>query len=192
MENIDVTNVPAAVATAATNLEEKSLCPCVRCKYQVARKRRICNEHVKKWGVFPIEAMQPLLSGVNVSNDEVLDLQPQWLQRARGNVAEDNPSGEEPGGADEFFETDMDEMIDAFHITDHTEEDEAVPIHEGGCHMQERSNEPATKEEVELRRLARLPLYAGTRISVLRTCLSILNLQSIFGWSDTSVSKLFL
>lgn len=177
------------------NLEEKSLCPCARCKYQVARKRRICNEHVKKWGVFPIERLQPLLSGaraIHTSDDEAIDLQPEWGQRARGStVEEDNPTIEE----NQINETDMDEMIDAFYITDHLRAEEpdcpTEPFHEIPSHLQERRAEHTSKEEVELKRLARLPLYVGARISVLRTCLSILNLQSIFGWSDTSVSKLF-
>ena len=86
----------------------------------------------------------------------------------------------------------MDEMIDAFYITDHIREDDldraTEPMHELSSHLQDRRSEHTSKEE--LKRLARLPLYVGARISVLRTCLSILNLQSIFGWSDTSVSKL--
>lgn len=89
----------------------------------------------------------------------------------------------------------MDEMMDAFYITDYIQEDDLdhaiEPMHELSSHLQEHRSEHTSKEEVELKRLAHLPLYVGARISVLRTCLSILNLQSIFGWSDTSVSKLF-
>ena len=89
----------------------------------------------------------------------------------------------------------MDEMIDAFYITDHIREDDldraTEPMHELSSHLQERHTQHTSKEEVELKRLAHLPIYVGARISVLHTCLSILNLQSIFGWSDTCVSKLF-
>ena len=42
-----------------------------------------------------------------------------------------------------------------------------------------------------MRNLARFPLYEGAKISVLRASLAMLNLQSIFGWSDTSVLALF-
>ena len=41
-----------------------------------------------------------------------------------------------------------------------------------------------------MRKLARLPLYNGAKIFVLRASLAMLNLQSIFGWSDTSVLAL--
>lgn len=175
MENTDI-----ASESTLMNLEEKSLCPCARCKYQVARKQRICNEHVKKWGVFPIERLQPLLSGtrpIHASNDEAIDLQPEWGKRARGStVAGDIPTIEE----NQMSETDMDEMIDAFYITDHLQEEEPYcptePCHEIPSHLQERRVEHTSKEEVELKRLARLPLYVGARISVLRTCLSILSL----------------
>ena len=104
---------------------------------------------------------------------------------------ENNPALED----NQIYETDMDEMIDAFYILDHIREDDldhaTEPMHELPSHLQERRSENTSKEEAELKRLARLPLYVGARISVLRTCLSILNLQSIFKWSDTGVSKLF-
>ena len=34
------------------------------------------------------------------------------------------------------------------------------------------------------------PLFTGLKTSVLRACLPILNLQSIYGWSDASVNAL--
>ena len=54
------------------------------------------------------------------------------------------------------------------------------------------SQEEFGQEEDEMRKLARLPLYNGAKISVLRASLAMLNLQSIFGWSDASVSELFM
>ena len=190
--NLERENI--ATASTAMNLEEKSLCPCARCKYQIARKRRICNEHCKKWGLFPVERLEPLLTGApsNTSLLETTDLQPDWGQRARMSIAEENNPVLDDN---QIYETDMDEMLDAFYIIDHIREDDldraTKPMHELPSHLQERRSEHTSKEEAELKRLARLPLYVGARISVLRTCLSILNLQSIFGWSDTSVSKLF-
>ena len=80
------------------------------------------------------------------------------------------------------YETDMDEMIDAFYITDHIREDDldraTKPMHELSSHLQERHTEHTSKKEAKIKRLSRLPLYVGARISVLRTCPSILNLQS--------------
>ena len=74
------------------NLEEKSLCPCARCKYQIAHKRQICNEHCRKWGLFPVERLEPLLTGApsNTSLLETTDLQPEWDQRAQISVVEEN------------------------------------------------------------------------------------------------------
>ena len=42
------------------NLEERMLCPCMRCKHQIIRKRRMCNEHVRECGMFPMERLQNL------------------------------------------------------------------------------------------------------------------------------------
>ena len=60
-----------------------------------------------------------------------------------------------------------------------------------GMRDQRRPHPEQLQEEEVMRKLARLPLYPNARISVLRTCLAMLNLQTIFGWSDTSVSQLF-
>ncbi|MCO5566700.1 hypothetical protein L7F22_020378 [Adiantum nelumboides] len=46
-------------------------------------------------------------------------------------------------------------------------------------------------EGEKMRTLARMPLYNGAKISVLRTALAMLNLQSIYGWSNTNVTELF-
>ena len=113
---------PTSTSTSM-NLEEKSLCPCTRCKYQVSRKRRICNEHVKKWGVFSIEHLEPLLGGANshASNNEALDLQPEWRARARGSTMQSNLIHKHPKNK-ELLEANMDDMIDAFYITNHVQE----------------------------------------------------------------------
>lgn len=60
----------------------------------------------------------------------------------------------------------MDEMIYAFYIIDHIQEDKPncpmKPIHELPSHLQERhAVEHTSKEEAELKRLACLPLYVG-------------------------------
>ena len=83
----------------------------------------------------------------------------------------------------------MGEMLDAFYDMD---ED-----HDGGhndvdsMHTTEFSQSEPDKEEQMMQKLARLPLYNGAKISVLRASLAMLNLQSIYGWSDASVSELF-
>ena len=40
-------------------------------------------------------------------------------------------------------------------------------------------------------KLASTPLFEGSRATILCTCLAMLNLQFIYGWSDASVSALF-
>ena len=45
-------------------------------------------------------------------------------------------------------------------------------------------------EEERMRTLARLPLFNNAKILVLRVSLALLNLQSLFGWSDNSVDVL--
>ena len=80
-------------------------------------------------------------------------------------------------------------MLKAFHDMD---ED-----HDGGHNVMgsmdtiEFPRSEADKEHQNMQKLVRLPLYNGTKISVLRASLAMLNLQSIYGWSDGSVSELF-
>ena len=169
------------------DLEEKMLCPCSHCKYQVVRRRRICNDHTKKWGIFPVEQLEHLISGsARFNNDEPVDIRPERGRPTRVVTNEVIQEDEEHEELEEILEHDMDDMMHA--LIDGTEDRGLA--HEGVEEMRRRM-ENASQEEKELRRLARLPLYHGAHISVLRACLSILNLQSIFGWSDTSVSKLF-
>ena len=60
----------------------------------------------------------------------------------------------------------------------------------GGEQHGNTRDQTTEREEEVMRNLARFPLYEGAKISVLRASLAMLNLQSIFGWSDTSVSAL--
>ena len=85
---------------------------------------------------------------------------------------EDNPQ-EEP-----LADIDMVEMIEAFYEQSDGNEDDS----------EEEHNDPTISR---LRELASTPLCDGSRASVLRTCLAMLNLQSIYGWSDASVTSLF-
>lgn len=88
----------------------------------------------------------------------------------------------------------MEEMLDAFdqldadtmHLDSNVDEQEDSEQEE-----QNSREEQIEQEEEVMRKLARLLLYEGAKIYVLRALLAMLNLQSIFGWSDTSVSALF-
>ena len=53
--------------------------------------------------------------------------------------------------------------------------------------FEEENNEGAN---TPLRKAAKKPLYDGSKYSLLRTCLELLNLQTVYGWSNTSVTSL--
>ena len=42
------------------HLQDRMPCPCTNCKYQIIRKRNICDAHIRKVGVFPKEHIQNL------------------------------------------------------------------------------------------------------------------------------------
>lgn len=66
----------------------------------------------------------------------------------------------------------MDEMIQTF------------------CAPSIRQEEELSDEDNMMRKLASTPLYEGATMSKLRACLSLLDLQATYGWSDASVSSL--
>ena len=179
------------------NREERMLCPCMRCKHQIIRKRRICNEHVRECGMFPMERLQNLRFQSYGSQNEQPTLdditpvatRPQQRTRISDNVGttsrDESHSGMEEEG--------MEEMLDAFYELDPMVQQEGgVGEHQGVDVIPRYSQQEFGQEEDEMRKLARLPLYNGAKISVLRASLAMLNLQSIFGWSDVSVSELFM
>lgn len=182
-------------------------CPCMRCKYQIMRKRRICNDHVRDCGIFPMERLQNLrFQSYNQGSDNtpqaLHDIAPVRPSQRRRQSSESNQAiPESTADVPESIsleEAGMEDMLDAvygledptFQIEDGlggVNEDGLDPMEQGQNIPQRRMH---TEEEV-MRKLARLPLYPRAKISVLRACLAMLNLQSIFGWSDTSVSQLF-
>ena len=83
----------------------------------------------------------------------------------------------------------MEAMLEAFHDMD--EDNDGGQTVGGSMDTTEFSRSEADKDHQNMRKLARLPLYNGAKISVLRASLAMLNLQSIYGWSDASVSELF-
>ncbi len=171
-----------------TNLEERIYCPCNGCKHQILRKRRICLQHVCKYGTFPREALENLSSQEHGQQSHV-DIAPTMSRagRKRPRVTDETPPENSLG----LEEDPIEEMMDAFFEMDpHILEDEQ----DHGSHEEKAAavrDTPESMAEKTMRSLARLPLYKDARISVLRACLAMLNLQSIYGWSDTSVTKLF-
>lgn len=74
----------------------------------------------------------------------------------------------------------MEDMIKAF-----------IDMNDDG-HEDDDTEGPTVDPAAErLCQLASTPFFEGSRSTVLRTCLALLNLQTIYGWSDASVSSLF-
>ena len=163
------------------NLEEKMLCPCNRCKYQVPRLRRICDDHSQKWGIFPREVLERVLGSSSIDPTiNPLDIQPERDARPSVPLTSQVHEQQVEENFETFYEQSMDDMLDAIHDTDVHIDREDSP----------RRAEQVSNKQKEMRRLVHLPLYSGAKVSVLRASLSILNLQSIYGWSDRSISKL--
>ena len=116
--------------------------------------------------------MDPTINPLDIQPER--DARPSRLSTSQVYVQEDEDNFET------FYEQSMDDMLDAIHDTD---------VHVDREDSPRRAKQVSNKQK-EMRRLAHLPLYSGAKVSVLRASLYILNLQSIYRWSDTSVSKL--
>ena len=170
-------------------------CSCRRCKYQIIRKRRICEDHVRTYGEFPQEQVSNLRfesSSIPVGDQEAhqntglqSDIRPQIRRRVAYDLGEatTQPSNATP----ELDEPGMDDMLESFYDNNMFE----VPGDEHPNVMgSNRAGGSIDTEEERMRTLARLPLFNSAKISVLRASLALLNLQSLFGWSDNSVDAL--
>lgn len=182
------------------NLQERMPCPCTRCKYQIIRKHKICNEHIREVGVFPLEHLENLrFQSYSQSSEHphVEDIAPTSSRpQQRRRVSEEIPIDDSHILETEALmeEDAMGKMLDAFYQldADHTQEESTMDEHTAGGEQHGNTRDQTTEREEEvMRNLARFPLYGGAKISVFRASLAMLNLQSIFGWSDTSVSALF-
>ena len=102
--------------------------------------------------------------------------------RKRPRVTDETSLNNSLGLEEDHFEEMMDAFFEMEDEQDHgSHEEEAAAVRDT----------PESMAKKTMRSLARLPLYKDARISVLRACLAMLNLQSTYGWSDTSVTKLF-
>ena len=98
-------------------------CPCRRCKYQIIRKRKICEDHVRKSGEFPQAQVNNLRfdsSSMPVGDEEAhqnttfqSDIRPQMRRRAAYDLGEaaTQPTNATP----EFDEHAMDDMLESFY-----------------------------------------------------------------------------
>ena len=95
-----------------------------------------------------------------------------------GNHLEDEevPSGPNETNDDIMEDEHMEEMMRDLFETH-------VPSGDEGNSEKDEPHQP-------LLDAARMPLYEGSQYSILRACLEILNLQTIYGWSNASVTSL--
>ena len=96
------------------NPEEKMFCPCNQCKYQIARRRRICDEHTRKWGLFPLEILERVLGSSSTDPTiNALHIQPE--RPHHGGIHPLQPTISEVQETDieeeVFYEQTMDDML---------------------------------------------------------------------------------
>ena len=166
-------------------------CPCTKCKYQIYRKRKICQDHVRKYDTFPEEHVRNLRldSGYAEIGEAstratatVVDIRLDVRRRSGERIEEDNQGM--------FVENAMDDMLDTFY-GGNSSDNADMNVDEGADGTTIDHNSPHIEtEEDRMQKLARMQLFDGATIFVLRALLAILNLQSIFGWSDKSVDAL--
>ena len=176
----------------AGNLSSRVLCPCNRCKKMVLRTRHIAAEHVETWGEWNdniiFEQMQSFARNEPI---DISQIRPSFPPRSHmyhaGSslgrhtfMAEGGDNSTSNNEMHSIEDEDMVELIDA--LCDDVNED-----------ISEESNADIQRDDQTadaLQKLAHNPLFESSRSSILHVCLSILNLQSIYGWSDASVNAL--
>ena len=89
----------------------------------------------------------------------------------------------------EFEEHAMDDMLESFYDNNMFDVlgDEHPNVGSNRAH-----GASIDTEEERIQTLARLPLFNCAKISVLPASLALLNLQSLFGWSENSVDAALL
>ncbi|MCO5571205.1 hypothetical protein L7F22_024940 [Adiantum nelumboides] len=178
------------------------LCACIRCKFQTRRRRRIAEEHKQKYGAKDITQYTAWFEAqVQGQAHAHLDMTPdpraasvhhkEARQQAMASVPGTSAATTGPLTGTEMDTEDMDEdsgfeegiedMLNNFFCDILSVED--VIADKEAKKRQER--------EDEIKEQCSKLLYEGARVSRLRVLLGLLNLQTIYGWSDVSVTALF-
>lgn len=162
--------------------------------------RRITRQHIEEYGewqgpsrhdssdddheVFRRNALEtmPHYSVVGGRQRRAARVQQEELQST---IAEQQPAFDER--AHESYESNED-------VEDNNMEDEHMEemLHDFfGAHVpHDRGEDNNEGNESTLQDAAKTPLYEGSQYSILRACLEILNLQTMYGWSNASVTSL--
>ena len=139
------------------------LCLCNRCKYQVPRLRRICDDHSQKWGIFPREVLECVLGSSSIDPAiNPLDIQPQRDARPSVPLTSQVHEQQVKENLETFYEQSMDDMLDAIHDTDvHNDREDSA-----------RRAENVSNEQKEMRRLAHFTIIQWSQ-GVRFTCKSL-------------------
>ena len=174
-------------------LSKRIFCPCAKCKGVIVRLRRITIQHKEENGIWQGSSRHDSFDDDEHEDIEVeirrnaIKSMPHYsivrgchkigervhqesLQSHRGSAQEVAYDNENDGNHEEgvnIVDKDMNKMMDNF--------------------FEEEDNEGA---KTPLHKAAKKPLHDGSKYSLLQTCLELLNLQTMYGWSNTSVTSL--
>ena len=165
---------------------QRLLCPCNRCKRGILRQERIVEDHLEQWGRWDDTIVErQILEFANTRRIDASLVSPHNRRRS-SNVSSSSVTDFDVGQSsassqpDQTMEqnsyqtdVDMDDMIDAFLDINNGDEDG-----DEGDNTEGPTVDPVVER---LRQLASTPLFEGSRSTILRTCLALLNLQTIYG-----------
>jgi hypothetical protein len=189
-------------------LLEKLPCPCNACKMAISRLRRVCLEHVEKQGLWEDPRKRARQAGVTGKDLASIDVTPDWRVmggrmrkherlRQRAVTEEEGRSSGAMGGPSSFYEGHTSDPIALPRPHMDVEEDrledmveDLLAREDDGCEDECDCDEVLQSTEDMLLLGARTPLFEGAEYSKLRASLEILNLQAMFGWSNSSVDAL--
>ena len=195
---------------ARTQWESERLpCPCERCKKAIARLRRVCLEHVEKWGLWDDQLKR---ARVETSDPHILaqiDVAPHWrVVGGHGRRRVEERMRQEAVMGTSTLPS-VGPSWEGAHSATHGASSSAPPhraveddiIHSMvedllareatfECEDDCACVDAAQEEEDHLHQAASTPLYDGCSYSILRASLELLNLQAMFGWSSASVDAL--
>ena len=97
------------------NTSDRMLCPCTQCKYQIIRKRKICEDHVRRSCPFERERLQDLRFdsfSVPTCDEPTIDIRPQVRRRSSEPLRESIQTTVPNSVVEEHA---MDDMLESFY-----------------------------------------------------------------------------
>ena len=158
-------------------LDQKINCMCDRCRGRIKRARRITLQHITRY-----KEWDPLVDKAHPH--------PQMVTASRRDTAKRGRSEAESSAA----RTHVDDMYDGYSsaspLPHEVVEEEALDDMVRDFFAHHRIEGDQCSENDELFSAASTPLFEGCTFSVLRASLELLNLQTMYGWSNASLNAL--